>query len=345
MCQADAWRFSKIGKRIMQAVLGGVVKRERLALYGIILVLLGIFCYSVGVLVAVPRRLFFDTPTSFIINEGLVWYSGMPFLLGWSLIFIDLFVLYPVKRKNEFIKHAEILNKNLTVVLTAYNDEKSIALAVEDFQNHSLVSRVIVISNNSKDNTLESAKNAGAIALNETQQGYGACVYRALCEGVKYTDTEIVVLCEGDMTFRSYDIDKLLAYIPHADIVTGTRTVEQLRAKDTQLSTFMFYGNYFVGKLLEIKHLGNATLSDVGTTYKICRSESLRSLLPKLNPDFNLEFNPYFLDMALDSGFRILEVPITFHKRVGESKGGNIDNFVAFRLGMRMIKGIVSGWR
>lgn len=320
------------------------MRRERLALYGIMLVLLGIFSYSVGVLLAIPRRLFFDNPNSLLVNEWFVWYSGIPFLLGWAFIFFDLFVFYPAKRKNDFIKHEEIDTKNLTVVLTAYNDEASIGPSVRDFLAHPSVSRVVVISNNSKDNTLAAAKDAGAIAFDELRQGYGSCVYRALSEGVKFTDSEIVVLCEGDMTFRAYDIDKLLAYIPHADIVTGTRTVEQLRAKSTQLSTFMFYGNIFVGKLLEIKHLGNATFSDVGTTYKACRSDKLRELLPKLDPTINLEFNPYFLDEALNSGLRILEAPITFHKRIGESKGGNIDNFVALKLGLRMIKGIVWSW-
>jgi glycosyltransferase involved in cell wall biosynthesis len=320
------------------------MRRERLALYGIMLVLLGIFFYSIGVLIAVPRRLIFDTPGALLVNEWLVWYSGIPFLLGWAFILLDLFVFYPAKRKNDFIKHDDIDTQKLTVVLTAYNDEASIGHAVKDFLSHPSVARVVVISNNSKDQTLAVAKEAGAIAFDEQRQGYGSCVHRALTEGVRFDDSEIVILCEGDMTFRAYDIDKLLAYIPHADIVTGTRTVEQLRAKDTQLSTFMFYGNTFVGKLLEIKHLGNATFSDVGTTYKACRSEKLRDLLPKLDPNINLEFNPYFLDIALDSGLRILEAPISFHKRIGVSKGGNIDNFVALKLGMRMIKGIVWGW-
>ena len=320
------------------------MRRERLALYGIMLVLLGIFLYSVGVLIAVPRRLLFNTSQALLVNEWLVWYSGVPFLLGWFFILLDLFILYPAKRKNEYIKYDRIRIDNLTVVLTAYNDEASIGHAVQDFLSHPAVKRVVVVSNNSKDNTIEVASKAGAIVFDELQQGYGSCVYRALSEGVQFNDSEIVVLCEGDMTFRAYDIEKLLAYIPHADIVTGTRTVEQLRAKDTQLSTFMFYGNIFVGKLLEIKHLGNATFSDVGTTYKACRSDKLRELLPKLDCKINLEFNPYFLDVALNSGLRILEAPISFHKRIGVSKGGNIDNFVALKLGIRMIKGIAWSW-
>lgn len=322
------------------------MKREKLALYGVVLIIIGLVMYAGGVLLAIPRRLIFPDAVGFhLFNESLVWYSGFPVLLGLVLILVDLFVLYPKKRINEYIKNDPINNHKVTVVLTAYNDELSIGAAVKDFLSHPLTARVIVISNNSKDNTLGAAIDAGAIAYNETLQGYGACVYRALSEGSKFQDTELVVLCEGDMTFRAYDIDKLLAYMPHADIVVGTRTVEQLRAKDTQLSTFMFYGNLFVGKLLEIKHLGKATLTDVGTTYKLCRTSALAELLPKLDPKVNLEFNPYFIDNALRDDLRLIEVPITFHKRIGESKGGNIDNLVALKLGLKMIKGIVFGWK
>lgn len=321
------------------------MKREKLALYGIVMSIIGVATYLAGVLMAIPRRLFFGGDFLLQVNEAIVWYSGIPVLIGLTLILMDIFVLYPKKRANEYIDHAAIKNNQVTVVLTAYNDEESIKAAVQDFQSHPLVKRVIVISNNSRDNTLNWAIEAGAIAYNEEAQGYGACVHRALSEGIKFNDTELTVLCEGDMTFRAYDIDKLLAYSSHADIVNGTRIVEQLRDKDTQLSTFMFYGNLFVAKLLEIKHLGNATFTDVGTTYKLCRNEALKTLLPKLDSSVNLEFNPYFLDRALENGFKVIECPITFHKRIGQSKGGNVNNIVAFRLGMRMIRGILIDWQ
>jgi glycosyltransferase involved in cell wall biosynthesis len=320
------------------------MRRERLALYGIIFFIVGVSTYLLGVLIAIPRRLFFDGGVALHLNEALVWYSGIPVLIGLSLILIDLFVLFPKKRTNDYILYEPVENKMVTVVLTAYNDEDSIGPSVKDFQSHPLVKRVIVVSNNSKDRTLENAKEAGALVFNEMIQGYGACVHRALSEGASFEDTELTVLCEGDMTFSAYDIDKLLAYVPHADIVNGTRIVEQLRDKETQLSTFMFYGNLFVAKLLEIKHLGKATFTDVGTTYKVCRNAALKSLLPKLDKTVNLEFNPYFLDMAIQNNFTVIECPITFHKRIGLSKGGNVNNNVALKLGLRMIGKIILGW-
>jgi hypothetical protein len=166
-----------------------------------------------------------------------------------------------------------------------------------------------------------------------------------LTEASGFDDTDVSLLCEGDMTFRSYDIDKFLAYAPHADIVNGTRIVEQLRDLRTQLTTFMFYGNFFVGKLLEAKHIGQGTMTDVGTTYKLCRNSCLRALLPQLNRDVNLEFNAYFMDQALTHGFSLVECPMTFHARVGVSKGGNVNNARALKVGLRMLFGILFSWK
>jgi glycosyltransferase involved in cell wall biosynthesis len=261
-----------------------------------------------------------------------------------SLYFVWNLVYIQPRQKRKNVQYNDVLNKNLTVVLTAYNDELSIADSVRDFSSHPLVKRVIVISNNSTDKTIEFAKNAGAIVYNEFQQGYGSCVYRALSEGVKFDDTELTLLCEGDMTFRAYDIDKFLAYMPHADIVSGTRIVDQLRSGNTQLTNFMYYGNFFVGKLLELKHISKGTFTDVGTTYKLCRNDALKVLLPKLDNSVNLQFNPYFLDNALQYNLMVVECPVTFHPRVGVSKGGNISNIVAFKLGLKMIYGIVIKW-
>jgi hypothetical protein len=107
----------------------------------------------------------------------------------------------------------------------------------------------------------------------------------------------------------------------------------------------MYYGNFFAGKLLELKHIGRGTFTDLGTTYKLCRNSALERLLPLMNPGINLEFNAHFLDIALGNGIRIVECPITFHNRVGISKGGNASNWRALNVGARMIIGIVIGWR
>lgn len=313
-------------------------------MYGILCCAVGFSLYFLGVLLGFIGFLFDCHGQLKWFTEQVLWYSGIPFVAGLIFVFGDLFVLLPKKRTIRGVPWYPPENYRLTVVLTAYNDEKSINLAVNDFLHHPKVQRVLVVDNNSKDSTSEVANRAGATVILEPQQGYGFCVWRALQEASKYTDTELTLLAEGDMTFRSYDIDKFLAYIPHAEIVNGTRIVEQLRASTTQLTTFMYYGNFFVGKLLEAKHVGKGTFTDVGTTYKLCRNSALQRILPLLNPNINLEFNAHFLDMALGAGVGIVECPITFHSRIGESKGGNVNNIRALSVGMRMLKGIVFGW-
>lgn len=314
-------------------------------LFGLVITSSGFFIYILGIMLGF-LRIFVDPHGQFLwIIDRVIWYSGIPVVVGLILILIDLFVLLPQKRVRNEVLWSPLENNFLTVVLTAYNDESSIGLAVEDFYTHPKVKRVIVVDNNSEDMTSEVACRAGAQVIREHEQGYGSCVWRALWEGCLYDDTELIMLCEGDMTFRSYDIEKFIAYLPHADIVNGTRICEQLRAQKTQLSTFMYYGNFFVGKLLEAKHLSKGTFTDVGTTYKLCRKNTLKHLLPLLNRNINLEFNAYFLDTALGNGIRIVECPVTFHDRVGTSKGGNINNLRALKVGIRMITGIMFGWR
>jgi glycosyltransferase involved in cell wall biosynthesis len=321
------------------------VRRGPFLLWGVVFVCIGTAMYLCGILMVIPRYLLGMNAILLPLNEWIVWYSGMPMTLGFTLILIDLLLFFPHKRSNGMVRDDTITDRRVTVTLTAYNDELSIGDAVADFLVHPMVRRVIVVSNNSTDSTLERAREAGAMVFNETSQGYGRCVFRCLKEAVDLNEAELIILCEGDRTFRASDIEKFLAYAPHADIVNGTRTVERLRQHNTQLSTFMYYGNLFVGKLLEAKHLGASTLTDVGTTYKLCRREVLIKLLPKLDPRINLEFNAYFLDTALANGYFVIECPITFHARVGVSKGGNVDNLRALKVGLRMIVGILIGWR
>ncbi len=331
------------------ASLSGVrawLVRLALLYWGVMLIIAGLSAYFLGIALSVVRLVFgLDDPWR-AWNELLVWYSGVPTTIGLGLIVIDLLIVLPFKRAGR--RQADPIGppvSRLTVVLTAYNDEQSIGSAVRDFVSHPLVQRVIVVSNASTDRTAERAAESGAIVHNEPRQGYGWCVFRCLTEGMTFDDSSHVVLCEGDGTFRAADIEKFVAYASHADIVNGTRIVEQLRQFDTQLTTFMYYGNFFVGKLLEAKHLGKGTFTDVGTTYKIVRRDALQRLLPLLSPSINLEFNAHLLDVALDHGFLMVECPITFHPRVGVSKGGNVSNRRALRVGMRMMLGLSFGWK
>jgi glycosyltransferase involved in cell wall biosynthesis len=310
---------------------------------------IGLYAF-VGLIILIPALLILEAVLILNVAKIASIHISIVFFLNFLILMMLVILItdisYLSKRRGGELEVLEepIKERIVTVVLTAYNDELSIGKSVEDFINHPNVKRVLVIDNNSSDGTFEKAMEANAIVFKESIQGYGRCVHRALFEASKFIDTELIVLCEGDMTFRARDIEKLLAYESHGDIVNGTRISEQLRMPDTQLTNFIYFGNFFVGKLLELKHLGKGTLTDVGTTYKLCKSAFIRDNLHRYNPAVNHEFNAHFLDRSLEIGAKVIEVPITFYKRVGVSKGGNSSNRAAIRVGIKMIIGILFGW-
>ena len=57
----------------------------------------------------------------------------------------------------------------ITVIIPAYNEQDSIANVVNDIPE--IVNEIIVINNNSTDNTAMNAKNAGATVLYESRKG------------------------------------------------------------------------------------------------------------------------------------------------------------------------------
>lgn len=251
--------------------------------------------------------------------------------------------------RSDFIRQSSLHKSSVDsvlvdVYLTAWNDELSVGEVVRQFKELEVVDRVIVVDNDSSDGTREVALRAGAEVIVEKNRGYGQVVYRALREG-STSLRHWFVICEGDGTFFAHDIYKLLQYTADASIINGTRIVEQLREVETQLTNFMFFGNFFAAKVLEMKHLGKGTFTDLGTTYKLVHSKSMSQQLHLFNPEVNLEFNAHFLDRCLSNNVRVVEVPINFRARIGESKGGNRSNWIAIMVGMRMLKGIVFGWK
>ena len=178
------------------------------ALYGFLLISLALAAYVFGVALGPVRWLLLNPGWLREVNAAIVWYSGIPLVAGTLLVCWDLFGQVREMRHWKSVRREPPANPRLTVVLTAYNDERSIGGAVRDFAAHPLVDGCMVISNNSRDRTMECAAQAGAIVFNEARQGYGACVHRALREALKFGDTELTLLCEGDLTFRAADIEK-----------------------------------------------------------------------------------------------------------------------------------------
>jgi glycosyltransferase involved in cell wall biosynthesis len=222
----------------------------------------------------------------------------------------------------------------VSVVFPAYNEEAGIAAAVADFGGLDAVDEVLVVDNNSRDQTAERAKSAGARVVQEPHQGYGNALRRGLAEA----QGEYVVLAEPDGTFMGKDVLKLLAYADDFDLVLGTRTTRELIWHGANMGWQLRWGNWFVAKLLQVL-FGGPSLSDCGCTLRLVRRSAVAHMLPRFTVGGS-HFLPEMVCLALLEGQRLVEVPVNYRDRVGESKiTGSMQT--ALRVAARMVGVIV----
>lgn len=204
----------------------------------------------------------------------------------------------------------------IDVIIPAYNEEKSIALVVNEIPR-SWVRDIIVCNNNSKDNTAEVARHAGAIVVDQPRAGYGS----ACLKGMEYIAArppaehpDIVVFLDGDHSDYPEQLPDLIAPILHdgADMVIGSRALGDLEPGSMQPQ--QIFGNWLATTL--IKLIYRTTFTDLGP-FRAIRYDQLLAL--EMNdPDFG-----WTVEMqvkAAKAGIRSVEVPVRYRNRIGVSK-------------------------
>ena len=221
-------------------------------------------------------------------------------------------------------------SKTVSVVLPAYNEENYIRPAVDDFFLPSVVDEVVVVDNNSRDRTADEVTRTRARLVRESRQGYGYALQRGLREATG----DIVIMAEPDGTFIGRDVLKLLAYADDFDMVCGTRTTRELLWDQANMGWFLRMGNWTVAKLLQLLY-GGPSLSDCGCTLRLTH----RSALEKIRGDLTVggsHFLPEMVILALKRQLKVIEVPVNYRGRVGESKiTGNLKG--TLKTGFNMI--------
>jgi glycosyltransferase involved in cell wall biosynthesis len=220
--------------------------------------------------------------------------------------------------------------QRVSVVFPAYNEEDGIAAAVADFGAIEAVDEVIVVNNNSRDATAERAQRAGARVVDEKRQGYGYALRRGLAEA----QGEYIVLAEPDGTFMGKDVLKLLSYADDFELVLGTRTTRELIWHGANMGWQLRWGNWIVAKMVQVL-FGGPSLSDCGCTLRLVHRATAQRMLPRFTVGSS-HFLPEMVCLALLDKARLIEVPVNYRRRVGESKiTGSLKT--AVRVGLRMI--------
>jgi glycosyltransferase involved in cell wall biosynthesis len=228
-------------------------------------------------------------------------------------------------------------SKTVSIVFPAYNEEGYIRPAVDDFFIPAVVDEVVVVDNNSRDRTADEVRRTRARLVTETQQGYGYALRRGLQEATG----DIVILAEPDGTFIGRDILKLLAYADDFDMVCGTRTTRELVWEQANMGWFLRMGNWTVAKMLQLLH-GGPSLSDCGCTLRLTHRAALDRIRGELTVGGS-HFLPEMVILALKKGLKVIEVPVNYRGRVGESKiTGNLKG--TLKTGFNMI-GLIIKYR
>ncbi|MEQ1898704.1 MAG: glycosyltransferase family 2 protein [Vicinamibacterales bacterium] len=220
--------------------------------------------------------------------------------------------------------------KSVSVVFPAYNEEHNIRIAVEDFFASGVVDEVVVVDNNSVDCTAEEAGRTRARVVKETAQGYG----HALRRGLREASGDLIILAEPDGTFVGRDVLKLLAYANDFDMVCGTRTTRELIWEQANMGWFLRVGNLVVAKILQVLHDG-PSLTDCGCTLRLTHRAAVGRIVEDLTVGGS-HFLPEMVILALKRGLRVIEIPVNYRGRIGESKiTGTLKG--TLRTGTRMI--------
>lgn len=203
--------------------------------------------------------------------------------------------------------------KKIIVIIPAYNEGDSIAHVVKEIP--SSVSEIIVVNNNSSDNTATNAKEAGATVLTENRRGYG---YACLC-GMHYIDKQskspdIIVFIDGDYSDYPEELDKVVAPIlnENMDFVIGARTKE-LREPGSMTPQQVF-GNQLATFLMRL--FFGAKFTDLGP-FRAIKYEKLKEL------DMQDKTYGWTVEMqlkALRKKLAYKEVPVRYKQRIGVSK-------------------------
>ena len=224
--------------------------------------------------------------------------------------------------------------KMVSVVFPAYNEAPNIGAAIADFLATGVVDEIVVVDINSIDGTGDAARHAGARVVQEAAQGYG----HALRRGLREAGGDLVVLAEPDGTFVGRDVLKLLAYSEDFDMVCGTRTTRELVWEQANMGWFLRIGNWVVAKMLQFLHDG-PSLSDCGCTLRLTHRKALEKIQDDLTVGAS-HFLPEMVILGLRKKLSIIEVPVNYRGRVGESKiTGSLKG--TLRTGFRMIALIV----
>ena len=203
---------------------------------------------------------------------------------------------------------------NIAVIIPAYNEENAVGKVVAALPK-SLVKTIIVVNNNSNDQTALAAQKAGATVVDEPQQGYGFACLRGMAYLQEMSEKpDIVVFVDADYSDYPEELPKLVAPILEKNVamVIGSRAIG---AKEKgSMTPQQVFGNWLATRL--IKWLYGVSFTDLGPFRAIRYSDLLALNMQDQTYGWTVEMQV----KAAKKGLKVEEVPVSYRIRVGQSK-------------------------
>jgi dolichol-phosphate mannosyltransferase len=202
----------------------------------------------------------------------------------------------------------------LQILIAALNEELGIGPTINDLNDKLGNQHILLIDGNSRDKTVQIAKNSGAEILYQKGKGKGPALFQGL-KRIKFR-TEYIILIDADYTYPAKHIPMMIDILnknPRIGMVCGNRFNKNLDKKNLQGPIYL--GN----KLLSLAHnfLNGIDLHDPLTGLRVIRSELLKNwTLNAKGFDIEVELN----QLVKRKGYTIVEIPIKYRHRIGEKK-------------------------
>ncbi|MDO8537293.1 MAG: glycosyltransferase family 2 protein [archaeon] len=218
----------------------------------------------------------------------------------------------------------------LSIVIPVFNEEKCIASTISETlkQKRKLVQKkdfssveIIAVNDGSTDSSLKLLKKFEKeikIINLQKNSGYGA----ALKKGFSEAKGDLIAFFDADGTYPINELSALSEKLVQekADMIIGSRL-----SKNNAMPSHRYYGNKFFGYFLST--LSNGVVSDTASGMRVFRKKIASSFSSLPN---GLEFTPAMTTMLMHENVKIIEHPIAYYERVGNSKLNSFNHGIAF---------------
>jgi len=219
----------------------------------------------------------------------------------------------------------------IAVIIPCHNEAVAIARVVSAFRAQPGVTEVLVVDNNSSDDTARIAASAGARVVRESRPGKGFALATGLREA---TPSEFFVMVDGDDTYPAESLPQLIASARAGhDMVIGTRLATREGAAFRKGHDF---GNRLF--ILLVRLLFRLKTNDLFSGYRVLSRRFVESA-PLLAQGFEIELELSL--QALSNNFRVAEHPVEYRAR----PHGSLSKLRTYVDGFKILRSLVLFFR